>query len=207
MRFSIKQLLIGSTLFSTFMMFAVMDGIGVAVIFAVLSSFVGFTLYGAIKNWQGLKLGRRIYGLTISIAATILLCGFFYFMATDASISRSRTARSIQRNLANKPSFDNITITYEETKIEYLDVSGSVKKIARTMASSRKRFLKPTGRAWTQFGGISRFSIPVKLLINWTTNHYNCDITPTADNNLMHANPDLRVVLKWTIARSTVPAR
>ena len=127
MRFTIKQLLIWVTLVSTFMMFAVLDGIGIAIIFAILTSFVGFTAYRLLNKWRELKTAGRIYGVTIAIAATSLLCGFLVLMATDATISRSRTARSMQRSLTNQSDFSRITITYHETKIEYVAVSGSLK--------------------------------------------------------------------------------
>ena len=108
------------------MMFAVLDGIGIAIVFAILSFFATFTFYRLFNKWPQLKPAGRIYGVTISIAATILMCGFFFLMATDATVSRSRTARAMQRNLASEPDFSGIKITYQETKIEYIDVSGSV---------------------------------------------------------------------------------
>ena len=126
MRFSIKQLLIGVTLFSTIVMFAILDGIGTAIVFAILSFFGTFTFYRLYNKWPQLKATGRIYGVTIAIAASILLCGFFILMATDATVSRFRTARAMRRSLANEPNFSGITITYQETKIEYIDVSGAV---------------------------------------------------------------------------------
>jgi len=126
MRFSLKQLLIGVALFSTFMMFAVLDGIGIAIVFAILSFFVGFTLYRLFNKWPQLRSAGRIYGVAIAIASTALLGAFFFLMATDATVSRYRTARAMQWSIENEPDFSGVTITYQETKIEYIAVSGSV---------------------------------------------------------------------------------
>ena len=108
------------------MMYAILDGIGVALIFAILSFFVCFTIFRLRKNWNELRTAGRTYGFAIAACATILMACFLFMTATDASISRNRTSRLLQQNLASDPDFRDIQITYEERKIEYIYVTGTL---------------------------------------------------------------------------------
>ena len=129
MRFSIKHLFAGMILVSAFMMYTILDGIGVAAIFAILAFFVFFTIYRLRKNWKNLRTAGRTYGIVITIGATFLMAGFIFLTSTDASVSRNRTSRLLQRSLASDPGFSDIQITYEERKIEYIYVTGTLENI------------------------------------------------------------------------------
>ena len=113
-------------LVSGFMMYAILDGIGVALIFAILTFFVCFTIYRLRKNWNNLHASGRTYGIAIATVATFLMAAFVFLTSTNTSVSRHRTSRLLQRSLASDPKFDDIRISYEETKLQYVYVTGTL---------------------------------------------------------------------------------
>ena len=126
MRFGLKQLLITVLAISAFLGYAISNGLGVAIVFAIVASLAAFCVMRLLSGWANFNVFQRIYASVSALGAAGLLAIFVFSVATSPSLANDRATRNLRFSLLGDERFSSTTIEYHETKINYVTVSGSV---------------------------------------------------------------------------------
>ena len=127
MRFTLKQMTMATAIASAVVSYSILDGPEIAILFAILAMLAWYCVQRIFKRWDTLNSIRRFYGLAVAIGSVAFLMFFCYMIATDAKVSRFRTARWLDREFAASLDFRSIEVTYHAGKMEFVQISGSVK--------------------------------------------------------------------------------
>ena len=150
MRFGPKQMLIVVMAFSAFLGYAISNGIGVAIFFAIVAGLATYCVTRLISGWQSLNLLQRIYGSATAVGSTVLLAFFVISVATSPTFANQRATRNLRFSLLGDERFSSTSIEYHETKVHCVYVEGSVANEA-DLAALRSEIAK---RNFSELDGV-----------------------------------------------------
>jgi hypothetical protein len=150
LQFTIAQALLAMVPIAMVVGYAVNDGFGVAIMFAVLVS-LAWKAVRTLRGWSMLTLWQHIYGCVSVGVLAMLLLGFVVGIAKSPSSVRERNVRHLQRVLSGDSRFSSVQVQHKQMKGVFLRIYGRVESDCE-LDALRETVL---GYEWPEMNGIN----------------------------------------------------